>query len=86
MLARLHAVRTEIAEAVSAAGRDPGAVRLLLATKTQPADRIIAVLAAGERLIGENRAQEVVAKLMVRSEMTVANFSVVFIGVIVWWF
>jgi pyridoxal phosphate enzyme (YggS family) len=62
MLRRLQTVRTEIAAAATAAGRHPGDVRLLLATKTQPADRIITVLAAGERLIGENRAQEVVAK------------------------
>jgi hypothetical protein len=35
---------------------------VLLATKTQHADRIITALAAGYRLIGENRVQEVVAK------------------------
>jgi pyridoxal phosphate enzyme (YggS family) len=37
-------------------------VRVLLATKTQPAALIRAALAAGASLIGENRVQEMVAK------------------------
>ena len=41
---------------------DPSDVRLLLATKTQSADRIITALTAGATLIGENRVQEVVSK------------------------
>jgi pyridoxal phosphate enzyme (YggS family) len=61
-LSRLHDVRRRIAEAELAAGRSPGCVRLLLATKTIPAQRILAVIADGHRLIGENRVQELVAK------------------------
>ena len=43
-------------------GRRPAEVRLLLATKTQSAGPDHHRAAAGYRLIGENRVQEVVAK------------------------
>ena len=47
----------------SGGGREPaGCPRLLLATKTQSAERISTVLRAGYSLLGENRVQEVVAK------------------------
>jgi hypothetical protein len=62
LLGRLRAARSRIDDAASAAGRDPAEVRLLLATKTQPAQRILSALAAGYTLIGENRVQEVTAK------------------------
>lgn len=61
-LERLRRVRAEVDAAAVVAGREPSGVRLLLATKTQPAQRIRAVLQAGYSLIGENRVQEVVAK------------------------
>ena len=60
--ARLAVVRERIADAARAAGRDPDGVLLVGATKTVPADRIAAALAAGLRDIGENRAQELLAK------------------------
>ena len=73
--ARLAQVRARIAAAERAAGRDPGSVRLLLATKTQPAAHVRAALDADRRalathsdgharpvLLGENRVQELVAK------------------------
>ena len=62
MLERLRRVRAEIDDAAVSSGRSPSDVRLLLATKTQPAERISLALAAGYTLIGENRVQEVVAK------------------------
>ena len=56
------AARTEIlariAAAARAAGRDPAAIALTAVSKTQPDDRIAAVLAAGQRVFGENRVQE----------------------------
>ncbi|MEU4365021.1 YggS family pyridoxal phosphate-dependent enzyme [Promicromonospora sp. NPDC023987] len=60
--ARLAVVRARIAAAADAAGRDPGAVRLLVATKTQTPQAVLEALAAGVDLIGENRVQELVAK------------------------
>ena len=62
VLQRLRVARSRIDDAAVAAGRDPSEVRLLLATKTQPPQRILAALSAGFTLIGENRVQEVVAK------------------------
>ena len=62
MLQRLEQVVTQIGRAAVEAGREPSGVRLLLATKTQPAERIQTVLRAGYTLLGENRVQEVVAK------------------------
>jgi pyridoxal phosphate enzyme (YggS family) len=60
--ARLAVVRDRIAAAAVAVGRDPGEVRLLVATKTQPPESVLEALAAGVDLIGENRVQELVAK------------------------
>ncbi|MBO0607525.1 YggS family pyridoxal phosphate-dependent enzyme [Myceligenerans salitolerans] len=59
---RLAAVRSRVADAARAAGRDPGDVRLLVATKTQEAGAVLAAVDAGVDLIGENRVQELVAK------------------------
>ncbi|HUX70689.1 MAG TPA: YggS family pyridoxal phosphate-dependent enzyme [Cellulomonadaceae bacterium] len=59
---RLAAVRVRVAESARAAGRDPGSVRVLLATKTQPLDLVRAAILAGGTLIGENRVQELVDK------------------------
>lgn len=60
--ANLAAVRERVDGACAAAGRAPDEVELLLATKTQPAARIAAAVAAGARLIGENRVQELAEK------------------------
>lgn len=62
ILERLSRVRAAVDDAAAAAGRDPSAVRVLLATKTQSAERISVALRAGYSLLGENRVQEVVAK------------------------
>ena len=47
-----------IAAAAQAAGRVPAEVTLVAVSKVQPAERIEAVLAAGQRVFGENRVQE----------------------------
>jgi pyridoxal phosphate enzyme (YggS family) len=62
LVARLLRLRAEIDSAATQSGRTPAAVALLLATKTQSAERIRAAITAGYPLIGENRVQEVVAK------------------------
>jgi pyridoxal phosphate enzyme (YggS family) len=56
------AVRARIADAAGRAGRDPSEITLVAATKTVPAERVAAVVAAGVVDIGENRAQELTAK------------------------
>jgi hypothetical protein len=52
------AILDRIAAAARAAGRDPADVALTAVSKLQPEDRVAAVLAAGQRVFGENRVQE----------------------------
>ncbi len=61
--ARLAAVRDVVGDAVRRAGRSPGAVRIVAATKTQPPARVAELLRAGLNDLGENRAQELTAKV-----------------------
>ena len=60
--ARLDDVRARISAAAEAAGRDPSTVRLVAVSKTFAAAEIAPVLAAGQRLFGENRVQEAAGK------------------------
>ena len=55
-------VRAQIAGACRDAGRDPAAVTLVAVSKTHGADAIEPVIAAGQRVFGENRVQEAKAK------------------------
>lgn len=59
----VHRVMDRIAAAEAAAGREPGTVHLLAATKTRDVGEIMAAIDAGVRMIGENRPQEVNAKI-----------------------
>ena len=58
-----HRVLDDIAAAQERFGRKPGSVRLLAATKTRNVGEIMAAIDAGVRMIGENRPQEVDAKI-----------------------
>jgi len=58
----LQAVRTRIAEAARAAGRDPAAITLVAVSKTFGADAVLAACAAGQKVFGENRVQEAATK------------------------
>jgi pyridoxal phosphate enzyme (YggS family) len=58
----LSKVREEIARACASAGRDPASVTLVAVSKTFGADAIEPVIAAGQRVFGENRVQEAKAK------------------------
>jgi|ERR1043165_767431 pyridoxal phosphate enzyme (YggS family) len=60
--ASLARVRDEIAAACAQAGRDPATVTLIAVSKTFPQDAIEPVIAAGQRVFGENRVQEAKAK------------------------
>jgi PLP dependent protein len=51
-------ILARIARAAEASGRALGDVTLVAVSKQQPDDRIAAVLAAGQRVFGENRVQE----------------------------
>ena len=58
----LAQVRSRIAEAATAAGRDPAQVTLVAVGKVHGAPHIEAALAAGQRVFGENRVQEAEGK------------------------
>lgn len=55
-------IRERIAKAARASGRDPADVTLVAVSKQQPWERIEPVLAAGQRVFGENRVQEAMAR------------------------
>ena len=56
-------IRENIARAAIAAGRDPREIKLCAATKTNGADAVRQAIAAGVDCCGENRVQELTAKL-----------------------
>ena len=58
----LAKVRAEIARACADARRDPASVTLVAISKTFAAEAIEPVIAAGQRVFGENRVQEAKAK------------------------
>jgi len=56
--ANLAQVHDRIAAAARTVGRDPASVTLTAVSKTQSPEAIDAILAAGQRVFGENRVQE----------------------------
>ncbi len=58
----LERVRDRISVAARQAGRPAGAVRLVLASKTQPPSAVAAAFDAGVREFGENYVQEAIGK------------------------
>ncbi len=59
---RIDAVRQSIARAAKISGRSPGSVTLIAISKTHDAAAIRPLIAAGQRVFGENRVQEAAAK------------------------
>lgn len=55
---RLDDVRARIAAAAKIAQRDPGNIELVTISKTYPVENIQPLIAAGQRVFGENRVQE----------------------------
>jgi len=60
--ANLRTVRANIEAAARAAGRDPAAITLVAVSKAQADERVLAALAAGQRVFGENYVQEAKAR------------------------
>ena len=56
-------VLDQIARACARVGRDPAGVTLVAVSKTVPAERLVAAVAAGLTILGENRVQEAEAKV-----------------------
>lgn len=61
-LSPLDEIQARIADAARRAARRPDEVTLIAVTKTHPAERIEPLIAQGQRVFGENRVQEAVAK------------------------
>lgn len=72
--ANLHEVREQIATAAVRAGREPGDVQLLAATKYLPAAELPALAEAGVSLVGENRAQDLEEKVAAHGELFTWDF------------
>ncbi|WP_203335252.1 YggS family pyridoxal phosphate-dependent enzyme [Nocardioides limicola] len=62
LAANLAAVHARIDDACAAAGRDPGAVQLVVVTKHFPASDVELLAGLGVTHVGENRHQEAMAK------------------------
>ena len=60
--ANLTRIHSRIEAATREAGRAAGAVQLVAVSKTNPAEAVLAALAAGQRVFGENRVQEAEGK------------------------
>ena len=60
--ANLAAIRGRIAAACDRAGRPVDSVTLVAVSKTHPQEAVVAALAAGQLVFGENRVQEAQAK------------------------
>ena len=60
--ARKDSIHASIAEAARRADRDVGGITLVAVSKKQPDERVDAALAAGQRVFGENRVQEAMAR------------------------
>jgi pyridoxal phosphate enzyme (YggS family) len=63
----LGRVQNEIADACARGGRDLGDVALMAVSKVHPAEAMLEAYAAGQRLFGENRVQEMQSKFAVVS-------------------
>ena len=55
-------IREKIEKAAAKVGRNPDEISLMAVTKTQPVEAVNAAIAQGITLLGENRAQELLAK------------------------
>jgi pyridoxal phosphate enzyme (YggS family) len=62
LAAGLARVRSRIADACTAVGRDRGSVTMIAVTKTHPAADVLALASLGVRDVGENRDQEAAGK------------------------
>jgi pyridoxal phosphate enzyme (YggS family) len=58
----LRQVRARIADAAIRSGRQPEDVTLVAVSKTKPVEAVIAAMAAGQTVFGENRVQEAAEK------------------------
>jgi pyridoxal phosphate enzyme (YggS family) len=70
---RVAAVRERIARAAARAGRDAAEVGLVAVSKTQSPEAVREAFAAGVRVFGENRVQELESKIAALADLTPAG-------------
>lgn len=63
IIENIAGIRWRMVKAAEEAGRDPGEITLVAATKTQTAETVREAIAAGITICGENRVQEMTEKL-----------------------
>jgi PLP dependent protein len=80
LAAALADIRERITAAARRAGRDPDAVTLVAASKTVPAEGVAEAVTLGVTDIGENRAQDLIAKADALAAMTDAPVCWHFLG------
>jgi hypothetical protein len=66
----LAEVRQRIESAARRAGRDPKEIALMAVSKTFPSEKVREAFAAGQRLFGENRVQELAGKVESLSDLS----------------
>ena len=71
------AVRDRIITAARRARRSPSDIALMAVSKTQPPERIREAYSAGQRLFGENRAQEFAAKAATLHDLGSADWHMI---------
>jgi PLP dependent protein len=71
---RLRSNLDRVREQIAAAGRDPGDVQILAAVKYVPLEELGALAQAGIELVGENRAQDLIAKAQAYSDQFTWDF------------
>lgn len=65
----VNSIRQRIAAACQRSGRDTAEITLVAVTKTVAAEQIRAAIAAGIKVLGENRVQEAEAKMLALSDL-----------------
>jgi len=73
ILTNIAAIKQRISNSCEKSNRNPDEVKLLLATKTVPAERIKIALQAGQTLIAENKVQEIKEKYEVLKDTPHTN-------------
>lgn len=69
ILSNLQAVKQQLNQAATDAGRDAAGITLLAVSKTFPADAVREAYAAGQRAFGENYVQEALQKIAALSDL-----------------
>jgi pyridoxal phosphate enzyme (YggS family) len=67
----LHKIRAHIADIASKAGRQPEAITLLAASKTNPPESLREAFAVGQTIFGENYLQEALVKIEALADLPI---------------